>query len=163
MVKATCGFSDGSTGTGRGLLVEYGPTLQVDIGFDPDYTTGNPLPDLAIKGVQALVDTGATASCIDSALAMRLNLPVVDRQRVRGVGGIHEVNMHLGHVAIPTLQKVIIGQFAGVNLVEGGHVALIGRTFLQHFTLIYEGRTGNVSITDEPAAVPPIFQTATGS
>jgi hypothetical protein len=82
---------------------------------------------------------------------MRLNLPIIDRQRVSGVGGIHEVNMHLGHVVIPALQKVIIGQFSGVELVAGGqpHVALIGRTFLQHFTLLYEGRSGTVSISDE--------------
>jgi gag-polyprotein putative aspartyl protease len=156
MVKVLCGFVDGPNGTAQGMLVEYGPTLLVDIGFDPDYAPGKPLPNLASKGVHALVDTGATASCIDSGLAMRLNLPVIDRQRVGGIGGVHEVNMHLGHVYIPTLQKVIIGQFAGVELVAGGqpHVALIGRTFLQHFTLIYEGRTGSVSISDEIAVAP---------
>jgi hypothetical protein len=153
MVKVLCGFADGPNATGQGLLVEYGPTLLVDIGFDPDYEPGKPLPDLAAKGLHALVDTGATASCIDSGLAMRLGLPVIDRQRVSGVGGVHELNMHLGHVVIPALQKVIIGQFAGVELVAGGqpHVALIGRTFLQHFTLLYEGRSGAVSISDETA------------
>jgi hypothetical protein len=128
------------------LLVELGPTLLVDIGFDPSYSPGGPDPILAAKGV--LVDTGATASAIDSGLAMRLNLPIY---RISGVGGQHEVNMHLGHVFIPHLRKVITGQFFGVDLVAGGrsHHALTGRTFLQHFKLVYEGRTGKAWITDE--------------
>jgi hypothetical protein len=82
---------------------------------------------------------------------MQLNLPVIDRQRVSRVGGVHDVNMHLGHVLIPALGRYISGAFAGVNLVAGGqpHVALIGRNFLQHFVLFYDGRTGLVSISDE--------------
>ena len=43
------------------------------------------------------------------------------------------------------------GAFAGVHLTAGGqvHTALIGRTFLQDFTLTYEGQTGRVSIANE--------------
>jgi predicted aspartyl protease len=145
------------------MLVQYGPTLLVDIGFDPNLRPADlDLPDLAIKGVHALVDTGATASCIDSGLAMQLNLPIIDRQTVGGVGGAHEVNMHLAHIVVPGLQKCITGAFAGVNLVAGGqpHVALIGRTFLQHFTLFYNGRTGSVSITDELPIPTPTTSSA---
>jgi hypothetical protein len=45
----------------------------------------------------------------------------------------------------------VYGLFAGVNLAAGGqpHQALIGRTFLRHFTMIYEGRTGTVTITND--------------
>jgi predicted aspartyl protease len=152
MAKTLCGFDDGPLGTGQRLLVQFGPTLRVDIGFDVHFTptSGRP-PNLAVKGVTALIDTGATASCIDSGLAMQLNLPIIDRQRVSGVHGVREVNMHLGHVVIPTLGKYISGAFAGVDLIAGGqpHHALIGRMFLQHFVLFYDGRTGLVSISDE--------------
>jgi len=104
-----------------------------------------------MKAVQALVDTGATQSCIDSALAMALNLPIIDRQTVGGSAGSHEVNMHLGQIHIPTLGQTIYGAFAGVNLIAGGqqHLALIGRTFLMHFSMLYDGRTGTVYLTDE--------------
>jgi hypothetical protein len=151
VARASCGWDDRPTNSGQGILVELGPTLLVDIGFDPNYSSGGPDPVLAVRGVQALVDTGATASCIDSGLAMRLNLPIYDRQALSGVGDRHEVNMHLGHVFIPDLRKVITGQFYGVDLVAGGHShhALIGRTFLQHFKFVYEGRTGKAWITDE--------------
>jgi hypothetical protein len=96
-------------------------------------------------------------SCIDSGLAMRLNLPIVDRQAVVGVGGRHDVNMHLAQIRVPTLNFTIYGTFAGVDLIAGGqqHVALIGRTFLLHFALFYHGRTGTVTITNDiPIAVP---------
>ena len=53
----------------------------------------------------------------------------------------------------PTLYRLnftIYGMFAGVHLVAGGqiHRALIGRTFLQHYTMVYEGRTGTVTISN---------------
>jgi predicted aspartyl protease len=125
----------------------------VDIGFDQNFNAQVPfqVPVPGSKGVQALVDTGAAASCIDSLLAAQLNLPIVDRQHIAGAGGDHLVNVHLAQVHVPSLGKTIYGAFAGVHLAAGGqrHRALVGRTFLQHFTMIYEGRTGTVTIHDE--------------
>jgi hypothetical protein len=82
---------------------------------------------------------------------MRLNLPIVDRRRVSGVHGAGDVNVHLAHVHIPNLGYTIYGPFCAVDLVAGGqaHHALIGRTFLQAFTMIYEGRTGTVTIHND--------------
>jgi predicted aspartyl protease len=125
----------------------------VDIGFDPNFNPQNQIqiPVPGIRGVRALVDTGATESCIDSRLAAQLNLPIVDRRGIGGVGGAHVVNIHLAQVHVPSLGKTVVGAFAAVHLAAGGqaHHALIGRTFLQHFTMIYEGRTGTVTIHDE--------------
>jgi predicted aspartyl protease len=99
----------------------------------------------------ALVDTGALESCIDSSLAMRLNLPVVDRRNISGAHGAKEVNVHLAHIHIPSLLFTIYGPFCAVDLTAGGqqHHALIGRTFLQNFTMVYEGRTGNVTLSND--------------
>jgi predicted aspartyl protease len=132
------------------MLVSYGPTLKVDIGFDPNYNVASAdVPTTAIKGVDALVDTGATESCIDSLLAAQLNLPVVDRRMVSGVHGSKEVNVHLAQIHIPSLGRTIYGVLAAVDLVAGGqiHKALIGRTFLQHLTMVYEGLTGKVTLS----------------
>ena len=143
------------------MLAVYGPTLLVDIGFDPDFNPssgGVPVP--GITGVSALVDTGAGESCIDSTLAAQLNLPIVDKRTVSGVHGAQDVNMHLAQIRVPSLNIDILGAFAGVHLAAGGqlHQALIGRTFLRHFTMTYEGHTGTVRITSAPplaAAAPP--------
>lgn len=47
------------------------------------------------------------------------------------------------------------GAFAGVDLKAGGqiHSALIGRTFLRHFKMIYDGRTGTVSLSNDSALI----------
>lgn len=150
MVQTKCGFDTGPQGSGADLLILNGPTLLVDIGFDPAYTAATTtVPVPGIKALHALVDTGATESCIDNLLAATLKLPVVDRRPVAGIGGSHMANMYLAQVHVPTLNFTIYGAFAGVDLAAGGqaHSALIGRTFLRHFTMVYEGQTGTVTLS----------------
>jgi predicted aspartyl protease len=153
MAKATFGFTDIPGGAhGSDMLVSYGPTLPVDIGFDPGYDPEDPsIPVPGVTGISALVDTGASQSCIDSLLAAQLGLPVVDKIKIAGAGGGQVVNMHLAQVFIPSLNWLVYGLFAGVHLAAGGqsHKALIGRTFLQNFTMTYEGKTGRVTISSD--------------
>lgn len=154
MPTAKCGIVDLPGRPGRDGLVGIGPTLIVQIGFDPNYdSTATPLkaPTLPPDQIWALVDTGAMESCIDSDLAMRLNLPVIDRRQTAGAHGAKEVNVHLAHIHVPSLIFTIYGQFCAVDLAAGGqrHQALIGRTFLQNFTMVYEGRTGNVTLSND--------------
>jgi predicted aspartyl protease len=151
MHMAKCGFNDVEGGaSGQLLLTAFGPTLLVDIGFDPNFVqTSGIVPTAGITGIQALVDTGAGESCIDNLLAAQLNLPIVDRRHVSGSSGKHEVNVYLARVHVPILPFTIWGAFAGVELKAGGqmHSALIGRTFLQNFKMEYNGLTGDVTIT----------------
>jgi predicted aspartyl protease len=152
MAKTECGFLDRDGVKARDLLVRLGPTLKVDMGFDPDYDGNNPrrLPRFGEREVWALIDTGATECCIDGELAERLNLPVVDERVCLGIAGPMTVNMHLAQIHVPNLQFTYYGAFAGVNLAEGDsrHLVLIGRAFLQHFTMAYDGTTGSVSLED---------------
>src|SRR5262245_14496442 len=127
MPTTTCGFNSGPGANGRDLLVGNGPTLFVRIGFDPTFDSQSvPLqvPNLPQQPLPALVDTGATKSCIDSGLAMRLNLPIVDRRTVSGVHGAEAVNVHLAHVHIPALAFTLYGPFCAVDLVAGGQASL---------------------------------------
>lgn len=142
MPQVECGFP-----TQINRLVQYGPTLEVRIGFDPG-SLGAGDPDLPNTGYHALVDTGASESCIDSSIAANLGLPIIDRQRAAGVHGTGEVNVHLAQIVIPSLDIVTSGRFMGVHLYAGGqpHGALIGRTLLQHVTMIYNGITGSVIV-----------------
>ena len=159
MRSTSCGFDDGPSFSGSDLLVHAGPTLLVDIGFDMAFKSdgSNGHPNLGIKGVHALVDTGATTSCIDSQLAIALNLPIVDQSRIAGVSGERTVNMHLAQILIPSLDFTVYGQFAGVDLAAGGqaHSALIGRTFLKNFKMVYDGTTGQVVICEPDAFEMP--------
>lgn len=156
MREVECGFASGAQGNGTDLLTRYGPTLLVRIGFDRNYRSGGGAPNLHDAEYPALVDTGATLSCIDSGLAATLHLPVVDRESVSGVHGSQEVNVHLAQIHVPSLDSVIIGRFHGVHLVQGNqpHLALLGRTFLRNFTMTYDGRAGSVKIRRNEGATP---------
>ena len=151
MPTTKCGFDSNLEGeTGAELLTFYGPTLLVNIGFDSDHIYPSPTPpEPGVTGVEALVDTGASESCIDSVLAAQLNLPTVDRRDLAGPHGAEKVNIHLAQIIVPSLSFMIYGRFAGVHLKAGGmaHQALIGRTFLRNVTMVYEGLTGTVSIS----------------
>lgn len=150
MRETKCGLNSSPAVSGRDLLVVHGPTLFVDIGFDPAYDPAAPTkPVLAETKLWALVDTGATESCIDNDLATKLGLPIVDRRRVGGISGIQQVNVHLAHIHIPSLNFTLYGAFAGVDLIAGGqrHYALIGRTFLQGFRMTYDGPSGDVTLS----------------
>jgi predicted aspartyl protease len=130
----------------------------VDIGFDAtiiaQVTSGLPVQPAPPRGtlnvdrVLALIDTGATQSCIDEALAQQLQLPLVNQQNAAGVGGIHILNVYLAYVALPLLNYVQAGIFLGAQLAAGGmsHRALIGRTLLADTLLVYDGKTGSVKL-----------------
>ena len=122
MPEVECGWSDIPNGaSGASLLQTAGPTLRVDVGFDQRFTANpaNP-PNLGLRGVAALIDTGASESCIDSSLAIQLNLPIIDRRTFSGAHGASELNIYLAHVWIPSLKFLQSGAFAGVHLISGG-------------------------------------------
>jgi hypothetical protein len=153
MTQAKCGFDNIPGGADASeLLRQFGPTLLVDIGFDPNF---KPAPDASpipgITGLSALVDTGASESCIDNMLATNLRLPIIDRRPISGAHGSHPTNIYLAQVRVPSLSFLIFGAFAGVDLIAGGqvHYALLGRLFLSAFTMTYEGRSGTVVISND--------------
>ena len=133
-------------------MVIQGPTLLVEIGFDPAFEESEvDRPDIPDDLLPALVDTGATESCVDARLARELNMPLVGRRTVSGIGGDTQVDYFLGQIYVAGLGQTIYGHLAGVHLRNGGQpcYALIGRTFLQNLTLHYEGRTGNVTLSND--------------
>ena len=147
MPTARAGFEDSPTLSGRVALAQNGAILTVQIGFDPRFLAGSrSRPTLPDRQLRALVDTGAVSMCIDSALATELGLTTVDRVTIAGVHGANRVNLYLAQVYVPSLHITIHGSLPGGHLAAGGlpFSALIGRDFLQHFTMIYEGRTGAV-------------------
>jgi hypothetical protein len=149
MPQTKCGFDNTPGASGSDLLVAWGPTLIVNVGFDPNFKGPPGIPVSGITDIHALVDTGVTECCIDSLLASQLGLPTVDRRSISGVHGIHIANVHLAQVFVPSLNFTMYGAFAAVDLAAGGqaHQVLMGRTFLRAFKMTYEGLTGTVTIS----------------
>jgi predicted aspartyl protease len=93
----------------------------------------------------ALIDTGASDSCIDEQLAQQLGLMPVDRRQVGGVAGQQLHYVYLAHLTVPNLGMQTLGPFIGVNL-GGVHKVIMGRDFLTHTILIYNGEEGEITI-----------------
>lgn len=141
------------------MLTRKGPTLTVEVGFDPGFFHQDPVqvqaaiaaahaaaPSTSLQ--EALVDTGAFDSCIDEDLAQQLQLPLIDQQDGSGIGGRERFNVYLGYIRIASLGQIQYGRFMGVKLSAGGqpHRVLLGRTVLQQMVLIYDGTSGAVKI-----------------
>lgn len=141
MSPVECGFTDDQQAAGASHLRVFGPTIVVDIGFDENF---DPVllqaPKMHSKQVPALVDTGASESCIDVSLAEELGLPVVDRVEIAGAGGTYLAPVYLAHIFFPQAGQTQYGKFAGVVLSDGGqaHKALIGRTFLANYITCFQ-------------------------
>lgn len=147
MDEAPCGYDHSPAG--RDLLVRYGPSLKVDFGFDPDFVAGfGEIPKLGLKGLDALIDTGAHDSYIDNSLVDELGLPLIDQDTASTALGTERVNIHLGQIYVVALRRLIYGRFAAVNLRENGieFDVLLGRTFLRDYVFTYDGTTGRAAI-----------------
>lgn len=134
----------------RSLLLQYGPTISVSVSHyrsDTDAAAGAQ-PQKEPVSTHALVDTGATQSCIDIGLAQELELPIIDTVEISGSDGAKTHPVYLAAVSIPSLEFYQYGPFAGVALADGGqqHRALLGRTFLERAIMIYDGIRGQVTL-----------------
>lgn len=89
----------------------------------------------------ALIDTGATTSCIDEVLiARKLNLIARDKTRVGNAGGGSDQFLYDAGFSIPVQsQRIIPLQVIGVNLLGQPYQALIGRDLLRFCNFIYCG------------------------
>lgn len=134
------------------ILLQRGACVQIIIGIAQSFADqllqqGQTLPQ-PISGI-ALIDTGASETCIDESLAQQMKLPVIDVVQI----------MSASHDATPTnvypIQMQVIGtpirvevpRSLGANLASQGYVALIGRDFLQHCTLFYNGISGEMTLS----------------
>jgi len=152
MGELHCGFPDEPNS-----LIHYGPTVSVRIGFDVNYRpVPGASPVLPEKIYLALIDTGATESYIDTSLASLLQLPIVNRCTLAVGSGLLESNMFAAQISISVLNFNIYGSFAGVHLETGGNVhhAILGRTFLRHLRMGYDGKTGQVTLKSYPPLAP---------
>ena len=101
--------------------------------------------------VWALIDTGASLSCIDKAFAVQCKLPIHGIPfTILGVSGRDDVNRHLGQIHIPLLNTTIYGLFPAVDLSGQNHKVIIGRAFLESCVMTYNGMTGDVQIDYTP-------------
>ena len=72
-------------------------------------------------------------------------------RQAAGILGMGAVNVYLAQISIPELRVSVGGRFVGVHLAAGGqpYRALIGRDILKNFTMMYDGRAGVVTLSND--------------
>lgn len=133
-------------------LMQRGPIVQVTIGMEQNIaqqlvSQGTQLPQ-PVSGV-ALIDTGATSTCIDDDIAKQLNLPVIDVVSIASAS--HANSMQNVYPALIEVLGINIKFNAlraiGVPLANQGIQVLIGRDLLQVCTLFYNGMIGSFTLS----------------
>ena len=136
----------------QAALQQRGPCVQVVIGLAEAFAQqllqqGQSVPT-PIAGM-ALVDTGASVTCVDDTLAQQLQLPAIDVVQMMSAShaatqqNVYPIEIEIVGAAI----SVNVPRAIGATLVPQGIIALIGRDFLQHCTLFYNGVTGAITLS----------------
>ena len=87
--------------------MRVGPRLDVHVGFEPRFCQPVGRPNIPGDRRVALIDTGASTSCIDEDLAERLGLPSHERDSPRCVVGEPYVARRFkAHLYLPDLAHV---------------------------------------------------------
>ncbi len=105
-------------------------------------------PEPQIINGLALIDTGATSTCVDEHSAKQAGLAIVDRGSISSAShSNHQVPIFAGEIELPSLGTIRIHRAFGVQLAVQGLIALIGRDALRRAILIYSGLDGSFSLS----------------
>lgn len=134
------------------LLLE-GPHLPIIISatkveLHEGRSLGLEFPELPVR---ALIDTGASITVINPEIAATCKLKQTGHQRVSTVGGAageypeYAAAMAFPGTEIPSLNTIRV--VACPIIRQPFFSCLIGRDIMQRWTLVYNGKTGEVQIT----------------
>ena len=132
------------------LLVAQGPVVPVLLSISDEahqalMAAGKPIPE-PVTGL-ALIDTGATWTCVDEDTARRAGLPTRGTAKMASASHPeHEVPVFAGRIVLDSI-NINTPNAMGVNL-SGfpGLIALIGRDMLQNCLFVYDGNSGSMSL-----------------
>jgi predicted aspartyl protease len=132
-------------------LSVQGPVVQVTISLSPAMATpiiqqGGQVPT-PVSGL-ALIDTGASGTCVDVDVANQMGLPVV------GMGKMTSASHEQVDAPIYAIQIQVAGlplalqspRALGANLKVQGLTALIGRDALAAGVFVYSGLAGSITL-----------------
>ena len=104
---------------------------------------------------RGLIDTGASDVCIDYRLAEQLGLRRIDQQDVGVVGGTVPATIYLGVLEIPALGFRQLMPLYALRVRRPTHEVLLGRSFLQHFIVTFDGPNGTFHFATPGDALRP--------
>ncbi len=130
-------------------IQQKGPVVQVTIGplqqLVQQWTQQGISVPASITG-EALIDTGASVTCIDDAVAQQLGLPVIDVMQMVSASHTTQQNVYPVSITIATNLRFDLSRVMGANLQPQGLAVLIGRDLLSICTLHYNGTSGEFTL-----------------
>jgi hypothetical protein len=118
--------------------------------------SGQTIPS-PILGV-ALVDTGASRTCVDETVIQQLGIKSAGRGDVGSADGISQRELYPARLVFPNtnLSKIECSHLAGLNLgwtvaldSKKKVIALIGRDILGDCLFVYDGPRGTFTLTEQ--------------
>lgn len=139
------------------VLIKVGPVLAVEVSVPialAEKLTRENKPIPQPKTGLALIDTGATHSCVDDGIISQLGVNPISRTKIHGSAGAHEVNVFPAHLRFPAIPNFEIDFTAtlGVNIQaqqvnKQPIIALLGRDVLSNCVFVYNGSLGIYTLT----------------
>lgn len=126
-----------------------GPVIEIVVlpskpVMDANRKQGKPSPSVKLV---ALIDTGASTTCIDKSIASQLSLIPRDIKKVQTAGGEDEQNLYDVSIVLPLAQQTALNiQVLEAKLEKQPYRALIGRDILSHCTFVYNGWNNSYTI-----------------
>ena len=146
--------ADGKQKLGPAVLAKEGPFFQVLVSIPQplaEFYTKNKTPLPAPVAGIALVDTGASKSCVHGPIMKRLQVSPIGVATSHTAAGPVPHSLYPAHFTFPTAKiEIDFAAVVGVDLsgqTIGGQqlIALIGRDVLAMGMFIYNGSTGSYS------------------
>ena len=140
-----------NTAGSQDRLTQFGPIIPIAIGLAPGrlamlLSAGLPAP-APVSGF-AMIDTGASVCVIDEEALASLGITPSGTITISTPTGSAVQSTYAASLSFPgtPLPNTNFTDFVGSSLRAQGIVALIGRSVLRHFIVIYNGPGGSVSV-----------------
>ncbi len=132
-------------------LFQRGPIIPVVVLPHPAFAqalqlAGKPIPAPVQGG--AMIDTGATTTCVDGEVAQSMGLAANGVAKMASAShDSSECNTYPVRLTFPIWNvNLDCGKAMGVHIKNQGIIALVGRDLLQNCLLVYNGADGSVSL-----------------
>ncbi len=131
----------------RDILINTGPRIHIQIDYS-DYMkklfTERAIDIIESRKGMALIDTGATKSCIDLELAQDFSFPVIDEVKMSTPSHSNYTSpLYSGIMLdITAMAKKGYVELLGVEIANQGIDVIIGRDILAMGLLVYNGVDG---------------------
>jgi hypothetical protein len=119
------------------VITIEGIVIDVIVHREPNAASQDGVPEFLEH--RAMIDTGASDTCIDYRIAHALKLRQIDQRTIGTVGGPIQVAVFLGVLEIPQLRFKRLDRMFAPKIERINYSVLIGRSVLKEFIFSYDG------------------------